>query len=70
MCPYLPFFSAVCLTQHHWLATRMLSEGIDFKQCSNAFLKCSDPGKLQELAAAGLLVQCLLNVFNNTRFSV
>src|SRR5260370_8662675 len=28
----------------------MVSEGIDFKQCANAFLKCSHPGKLQELA--------------------
>jgi hypothetical protein len=28
----------------------MRSEGIDFKQCSNAFLKCSHPQELQELA--------------------
>jgi hypothetical protein len=28
----------------------MRSEGIDFKQCSNAFLKSSHPQKLQELA--------------------
>jgi hypothetical protein len=38
----------------------MLSEGIDFKQCSNAFLKCSDPGKLQELANS-LTTQDLLS---------
>jgi hypothetical protein len=38
----------------------MLSEGVDFKQCSNAFLKCSDPGKLQELADS-LTAQDLLN---------
>jgi hypothetical protein len=50
MCPYPPFSARVCLNQRHWLAKRMLSEGIDFKQCSNAFLKCSDPGKFQELA--------------------
>ena len=31
------------------LAKRLVSEGVDFKlQCSNAFLKCSNPGKLQE----------------------
>src|ERR1700740_742125 len=28
----------------------MRAEGIDFKQCSSAFLKCSHPQKLQELA--------------------
>jgi len=28
----------------------MQVEGVDFKQCSNAFLKCSHPQKLQELA--------------------
>jgi hypothetical protein len=50
MCPYLPFSVRVCLSQHHWLAKRLLSKGVDFEQCSNAFLKCSDPGKLQELA--------------------
>lgn len=50
MCPYLPFSARVCLNQHHWLAHRMREEGIDFQQCSNAFLKCSDPCQLQELA--------------------
>jgi hypothetical protein len=50
ICPYLPFSARVCLNQHHWLANRMGSEDIDFKQCSNAFLKCSHPQKLQELA--------------------
>jgi hypothetical protein len=50
ICPYLPFSARVCLNQHHWLAKRMRSEGIDFKQCSNAFLKCSHPQKLQELS--------------------
>ena len=48
--PYLPFSARVCLNQHHWLANRMRAEGIDFEQCSNAFLKCSHPQKLQELA--------------------
>ena len=50
ICPYLPFSARVCLNQHHWLANRMRIEGIDFEQCSNAFLKCNYPQKLQELA--------------------
>jgi hypothetical protein len=50
MCPYFPFSARVCLNQHHWLATRMREEGIDFQQCSNAFLKCANPARLQELA--------------------
>jgi hypothetical protein len=40
ICPYLPFSARVCLKQHHWLANRMRCEDIDFKQCSNAFLRC------------------------------
>jgi hypothetical protein len=50
MCPYLPFSARVCLNQHHWLAMRMKDEGIDFQQCTNAFLRCSNPARLQELA--------------------
>ena len=50
ICPYLPFSARVCLNQHHWLANAMRSEGIDFEQRSNAFLKCSHPRKLQERA--------------------
>jgi len=50
MCPYFPFSARVCLNQHHWLAMRMREEGIDFQQCTNAFLKCSNPARLQELA--------------------
>ena len=50
MCPYLPFSARVCLNQHHWLANRMREEGIDFQQCSNAFLRCGTPERLQELA--------------------
>jgi hypothetical protein len=50
MCPYLPFSARVCLNQHNWLANRMREEGIDFEQCSNAFLRCSAPGRLQALA--------------------
>ena len=50
MCPYLPFSARICVNQHHWLANRMREEGIRFKQCSNAFLKCAAPKRLQELA--------------------
>jgi|GraSoiStandDraft_4_1057263.scaffolds.fasta_scaffold136271_1 hypothetical protein len=50
MCPYLPFSARVCLNQHHWLANRMREEDIDFRQCSNAFLQCGRPERLQELA--------------------
>src|SRR5216683_7246391 len=50
MCPYFPFSARVCLNQHHWLAARMRDEGIDFQQCTNAFLKCANPARLQELA--------------------
>jgi DNA-binding transcriptional ArsR family regulator len=50
MCPYFPFSARVCLNQHHWLAIRMTEEGIDFQQCTNAFLKCGNPARLQELA--------------------
>ena len=52
ICPYLPFSARVCLNQHHWLANRMRQEGIDFKQCANAFIRCSAPERLQKLADA------------------
>lgn len=61
MCPYFPFSARVCLNQHHWLAIRMREEGIDFRQSTNAFLKCGDPARLQELAdslTARDLLQC------------
>jgi len=50
MCPYFPFSARVCLNQHHWLAIRMKEEGIDFQQTTNAFLRCGNPQRLQELA--------------------
>jgi hypothetical protein len=50
ICPYLPFSARVCLNQHHWLANQMREEGIDFKQCANAFTRCSAPERLQQLA--------------------
>jgi len=52
MCPYLPFSARICLNQHHWLANRMRAENIDFQQCSNAFLRCAAPERLQQLADA------------------
>ena len=61
ICPYLPFSARVCLNQHHWLAIRMAEEGIDFQQSTNAFLRCSNPARLQELAdslTARDLLQC------------
>jgi hypothetical protein len=61
MCPYFPFSARVCLNQHHWLALRMKEEGIDFHQSTNAFLKCGNPARLQELAdslTARDLLQC------------
>jgi hypothetical protein len=50
MCPYFPFSARVCLNQHYWLAIRMREEKIEFEQCKNAFLRCSHPQRLQELA--------------------
>ena len=50
ICPYLPFSARVCLNQHHWLANRLREEGLDFKQCGNAFTRCSMPERLQQLA--------------------
>jgi len=50
ICPYLPFSARVCLNQHYWLANRMREQGIDFKQSTNAFLKCAAPARLQELS--------------------
>src|SRR5215472_12512929 len=61
MCPYFPFSARVCLNQHHWLALRMSEERIDFQQSTNAFLKCGNPARLQELAdslTARDLLQC------------
>ena len=50
MCPYFPFSARVCLNQHYWLAIRMRQEKINFEQCKNAFLRCSNPERLQEVA--------------------
>jgi len=50
VCPYLPFSARICLNQHSWLATRLKQRNIRFQQCANAFLRCSDPEALQQLA--------------------
>jgi hypothetical protein len=50
VCPYLPFSARVCLNQHSWLAHRLKQRNVRFHQCSNAFLQCSDPELLQQLA--------------------
>ncbi len=50
MSPYFPFSARLCLNQHHWLARRMQEEDIDFQQTTNAFLRCRDPHRLQDLA--------------------
>jgi hypothetical protein len=50
MCPYFPFSARICLNQHHWLAERMRQESMEFQQCTNAFLDCGNPTRLQELA--------------------
>jgi hypothetical protein len=50
LCPYLPFSARVYFNQHHWLANHLRQEGIKFQQCSNAFLNCNNPKRLQELA--------------------
>jgi hypothetical protein len=50
MCPYFPFSARVCLNQHHWLANRLAEEGVSFEKISNAFLRCGNFARLQELA--------------------
>jgi hypothetical protein len=52
ICPYFPFSARVCLNQHHWLAHRLMAEGIAVRQCRNAFVTCTDPRRLQQLADA------------------
>ena len=50
VCPYFPFSARVCLNQHDWLARGLRQRAIRFRQCSNAFLSCSHPEALQQLA--------------------
>jgi hypothetical protein len=50
ICPYFPFNARVCVNQHEWLARQLHAEGIFFRKAANAFLQCSDPERLQQLA--------------------
>ena len=50
VCPYFPFAARIYINQHFWLANRMRQEGIRFRQCANAFVRCSHPKRLQQLA--------------------
>ena len=50
ICPYFPFNARVCVNQHERLARQLQDEGIFFRKPSNAFVQCSDPGRLQHLA--------------------
>ena len=50
LCPYLPFNGRMVINGHDWLACQMRRENIRFRQHGNAFLTCSDPTRLQQLA--------------------
>jgi hypothetical protein len=50
MCPYVPFNARILINGHEWLANQMQREGIGFRQHRNAFLTCTDPERLQQLA--------------------
>jgi len=50
LCPYFPFPARVYLNQHYWLAQSLKQQGIRLLPCANAFLRCSDPQRLQQLA--------------------
>ncbi|GAC1540178.1 MAG: hypothetical protein NVS2B4_19780 [Ramlibacter sp.] len=47
---YFPFNARVYVNQHEWLARRLQQEGIFFRKTANAFVQCSDPERLQQLA--------------------
>jgi hypothetical protein len=50
ICPYFPFNARICVNQHEWLARRLQEEGIFFRKAANAFVHCSNPDRLQQLA--------------------
>jgi hypothetical protein len=52
VCPYFPFNSQLCLNGHEWIAQHLRQEKIDFRQEDNAFLDCTQPDRIQELADA------------------
>jgi hypothetical protein len=61
LCPYLPFNGRMVLNGHDWLACQLRRENIRFRQQGNAFLTCSDPSRLQQLAdgfSAHHLITC------------
>jgi hypothetical protein len=73
MSPYLPFSARVCLNQHHWLAKRLMSEGIDFKQCSSdgdPLTSCHStfPQPLQTNIACSAAYLGLFDVYRSHRF--
>jgi hypothetical protein len=50
LCPYLPFNGRLLINGHAWLACQMHRENLSFRQQGNAFLTCSNPERLQQLA--------------------
>ena len=50
ICPYFPFPARVYLNQHYWLAQRNQEQGLRSRLCANAFVRCTDPERLQQLA--------------------
>ena len=50
ICPYFPFNARICVNQHEWLARRLQEEGVFFRKAANAFVQCSKPDRLQQLA--------------------
>jgi hypothetical protein len=52
LCPYLPFNGRMVINGHDWLACQMRRDNVRFRQHGNAFLTCSDPERLQQLAGS------------------
>jgi len=50
ICPYFPFNARICVNQHEWLARRLREEGVFYRKAANAFVQCSNPERLQQLA--------------------
>lgn len=50
LAPYFPFNAQLCLNGHEWLAQQLSREGIAYRKDDNAFLRCAEPQRLQELA--------------------
>jgi len=60
ICPYFPFNARVCVNQHEWLARHRQEDGVFFRKAANAFVQCSNPVRLQQLAdtSARLISTC------------